>query len=294
MGSFHIGGREVVIKGKTAPKVELTPGVPSNIDPNETYAVEQMYAQYFVPSTVKCKYPLLLWHGAWLTGATYETTPDGREGWLNYFVKHGWPVYLSDAVERGRAGWAPFPDVFTGDPIFLTKENARARFRLEGSQFPMEAYDQFVKQAVPRWTTNNKATIAAYTQLVDKVCPCVILVHSQSGLFGAMVAEARPEKVKALVMVEPANGGANPAALKNVPILAVYGDFIDQDPRWSKIKAVVGKYYEAVRMAGGSVDIYELPKMGIKGNSHMVMMDKNSDQVAGVIQNWLTRRGLYN
>jgi hypothetical protein len=293
MGSFHVGGREVVIKGKTAPKVELTPGVPSNIDPNGTYEVEQMYAQYFIPSALRGKYPLLLWHGAWLTGATYETTPDGREGWLNYFVKHGWTTYLSDAVERGRAGWAPFPDVFTADPIFLTRENARVRFRLEGSQFPMEAYDQFVKQAVPRWTTNNKATIEAYTRLVDKVCPCVVLVHSQSGLFGAMVAEARPEKIKALVMVEPANGGANAAALKNVPVLAVYGDFIEQDERWSKIKAVVGKYYDAVRAAGGSVDVDELPKMGIKGNSHMVMMDKNSDQVAGVIQEWFVKKGLF-
>ena len=42
----------------------------------------------------------VLWHGAWLTGATWETTPDGREGWLNYFLKQGWAMYNSDAVER--------------------------------------------------------------------------------------------------------------------------------------------------------------------------------------------------
>jgi pimeloyl-ACP methyl ester carboxylesterase len=309
MGSFHIGGRDVEIRGKTpVTGLQLTPGVPADVDPNGTYNVEQMYVQYFIPSQQKGSYPLLLWHGAWLTGATYETTPDGREGWANYFLKHGWPVYLSDAVERGRAGWAMFPDVYTSDPLFLTKENAFARFRigvaydadpakrelLDGNQFPQQAYDQFAKQAVPRWTTNNKPTIAAYIAEVDKVCPCVILVHSQSGLFGAAVAEARPDKVKGLIMVEPANGGdiKNAALLKNTPILAVYGDYIEQDPRWSKIKAAIVPYYDAIRAAGGSVDVLDLPKAGQHGNSHMIMMDKNSDQVAGLIQDWLARKGL--
>jgi len=312
MGSFHIGGRDVEIRGKTSPDVTLTPGVPSNIDVNGAYAVEQMYVQYFIPSRVRGRYPFLLWHGAWLTGATYETTPDGREGWLHYFLKRGWAMYNSDAVERGRAGWAPYPDVFKGEPIWLTKENAFERFRigqgpgsynpdpakrkiLPGNLFPVEAYDQFVKQAVPRWTTNYPATIAAYVEEVDKVCPCVVLVHSQSGLFGATVAEMRPDKVKALVMVEPANGGDEKKAgnLKNTPVLAVYGDYIEQDPRWSKIREVGLRYFDAVRAGGGTVDVVDLPKAGIKGNSHMIMMDKNSDQVAGLIQKWLADKGLY-
>jgi len=288
MGSFHIGGREAVIQGKPLPKLEFTPGVAANVDPNGTYAVEQMYVQYFIPTNAR-RLPLLLWHGAWLTAATYETTPDGREGWLNYFLKHGWPVYASDAVERGRAGWAPYPDIYTSEPLFLTKENAFARFRLAHSQFPLEASDQFLKQAVPRWTSNNAATIAAYVELVDKVCPCVVLVHSQSGLFGASVAEMRPDKVKALIMVEPANGGdlKKAANLKNTPVLAIFGDGIDQDPRWSQIREVDQRYFEAVRAAGGSVDVIDLPRAGIRGNSHMIMMDKNSDEVAGLIEKWL-------
>src|SRR5579862_1294820 len=123
MGSFHVGGRDVEIRNKPVPGVELTPGVPGNVDPNGIYSVEQMYVQYFVPRSERGKMPLLMWHGAWLTGATYETTPDGREGWLNFFLKRGWTVYNSDAMERGRSGWAPYPDVFGGEPIWLTKEN---------------------------------------------------------------------------------------------------------------------------------------------------------------------------
>jgi len=148
---------------------------------------------------------------------------------------------------------------------------------------------------VPRWTTNDVATVAAYVALVDKVCPCVVLVHSQSGQFGAAVAEQRPDKVKALIMVEPSNGGkvSQAANLKNTPVLAVWGDFVDQDPRWTRNRNVANAYFDAVRAGGGSVDTIDLPKQGIHGNSHMVMMDKNSDQVAGLIQKWLADKNLY-
>jgi hypothetical protein len=310
MGSFHVGGRELTISGKPVKEVTFAPGgVPAKVDPNGVYQVEQMYVQYFIPQNKRGALPLLMWHGGGLTGVTYETTPDGREGWLNYFIKKGWSVYNSDAVERGRAGWT---DSFKGDPVFLTKENPFERFRIgtgpgsynkdpakmkaqPGSQFPLEGYDNFTKQGVPRWTTTDDAIIAAYTELVDKVCPCVVLVHSQAGQFGQKVAQARPDKIKALVLVEPAGLGDPQltANLKNVPILTVYGDYIEQDSRWPTIRANQIKQLEAVRAAGGSYQVVNLPQIGIKGNSHMMMMDKNNLQVADVIQDWLEKQGLY-
>lgn len=313
MGSFHIGGREVVISGKPVKEVVFTPGgVPAKVDPNGVYQVEQMYVQYFIPQNQRGALPLLMWHGGGLSGVTYETTPDGREGWLNYFIKKGWAVYNSDAVERGRSGWAMYPDVFKSEPVFLTKENPFERFRigagpgsynkdpkkmklLPGSQFPVEGYDNFTKQGVPRWTTTDGPIIAAYTELVDKVCPCVVLIHSQSGQFGLKVAQARPDKVKALVLVEPAGLGdpKQMDRLKSVPLLAIYGDYIEQDPRWPKIRAAGIQFLEGVRKTGGSYEVVDLPKIGIRGNSHMIMMDRNSDQVAGVIQAWLEKQGLY-
>jgi hypothetical protein len=51
-------------------------------------------------------------------------------------------------------------------------------------------------------------------------------------------------------------------------------------------------YGEAVRAAGGKVDVVNLPDVGIKGNSHMLMMDKNNAQVADLINKWLTDKGL--
>jgi len=47
-----------------------------------------------------------------------------------------------------------------------------------------------------------------------------------------------------------------------------------------------------VRAAGGSVDVVDLPAAGIKGNSHMLMMDKNNGEIADLIQKWLSDKGL--
>jgi hypothetical protein len=308
-GSFHVGGRLAEIRGQAVREVMFTPGgVPAKIDPNGKYLVESMYVQYFTPAHIKAKVPMLLWHGGGLTGVTYETTPDGREGWSHFFIRQGWKTYVSDAVERGRSGWAS-PDVWPSSPQFLPIENPWPRFRmgakpwsddpkqreeLPGNQFPAEGYLNFMKQVVPRWTTTDEVTIKAYTELVDKVCPCVVLVHSQAGQFGQKVAQARPDLVKALVLIEPAGFGdpAQASALKNTPILTIYGDHIEQDSRWPALRQTQMKLNELYRQAGAQVDVINLPEVGIKGNSHMLMMDRNNQQIAQLIQDWLKGKGL--
>jgi pimeloyl-ACP methyl ester carboxylesterase len=97
-----------------------------------------------------------------------------------------------------------------------------------------------------------------------------------------------------LIAVEPAAVG-DPAkidALKNIPTLIIYGDYIDRDSRWPKMRAAGVAFADGIKAAGGSVDVIDLPQAGIKGNSHMIMMDKNNAEVAGLIQGWLERKGL--
>jgi hypothetical protein len=52
------------------------------------------------------------------------------------------------------------------------------------------------------------------------------------------------------------------------------------------------KWGQAITAAGGKVDTFELPKMGIKGNTHMMMMDRNSDDVARLVNDWIEKQGL--
>lgn len=309
-GSFHVGGQEVEISGK--PVIEYTPtvgGAPLRIDPNGTYMVGQMYAQFMVPQPVRGTVPLMLWHGAYLTGVTYETTPDGREGWQHFFLRRGWTTYVTDAVERGRSGAAMTPDIF-GLAIHLPTSNPWERFRigdgagshgrgtvLEGNQFPTEPeqYRAFMRQVVARYLGTDEYVIAAYVALLERVGPSVVIAHSQGGAFAWQVAQRRPDLFRALVLVEPAGTGiADQAArLKDVPTMLMYGDYVEGDPRWSVIRRNARRFADAVRAAGGTVDDVDLPARGIRGNSHMIMMDRNSDAVAAVIQEWLAARGLW-
>lgn len=311
MGSFHIGGRIAEVTGKEVRMIVRQPGGPqTKYDPNGQFMVEQMYVQYFLPQNRKGKYPLLMWHGGGLTGVTYESTPDGREGWLNMFVRKGWDTYVSDAVERGRSGFAS-PDVWPSEPTFLNYQDPYERFRIgqgegswnadpqkrkpiPGTQFPVEAYENYMKQSVPRWLSTDDAIIAGYVALVDKICPCVVLMHSQGGAFGFKVAEKRPDKFKAIIAVESATAGivANAPKLKDVPVLMVFGDHVDEHPRWATFKKIDLAYGDAIRAAGGKVDVVHLPEVGIKGNSHMMMQDKNNGEIAELIQKWMVDRKL--
>jgi pimeloyl-ACP methyl ester carboxylesterase len=312
IGSFHIGGQAVTLQGLPIKELVYTAGgPPTKMDPNGDFHTGQMYVQYIRLTNPKARYPLLLWHGGGLTGVTWETKPDGQPGWQMYFVNAGHDVYVSDAVERGRASWSRYPEVYTGEPVFRTKKEAWEAFRIgpdgsyatdpaarkahPGQRFPLAAFDLFAMQSVPRWVSNVAKTQAAYNALVAKVCPCVIVVHSQGGNFGFNAALAAPDKVKGLIAVEPSGAPpdtANLAAVKDVPQLIVWGDFVAQSELWTKLIQASTNYHKALAAMGGRVDWVSLPDKGIKGNGHMLMMDTNSDQVAEFIQKWMTDRDL--
>lgn len=165
-----------------------------------------------------------------------------------------------------------------------------------GAQFPLGAYDQFAKQFVPRWATNNAPTQVAYDALVQKVCPCMILVHSQGSTFAFEAARKAPQLVKAVVAVEPSGAldvtKADISGLKAVPHLFVWGDNLEKNATWQTIAPTLRKFADAVKAQGGVADTMDLPALGIRGNSHMLMMDKNSDQIAGLINQWMSKQGL--
>jgi len=312
VGSFHVGGRPVAIAGRPVSEQVLTAGgAPHGVDPNGEIWVEQLYVQYLLPSEQRARHPLLLWHGGGLTGVTWETKPDGAPGWQQYFVRAGHPVYVSDAVERGRASWAPYQEVFAGTPFLRTKREAWELFRigapgsyaadparraaLPGSKFPLAAFDRFAMQFVPRWASNDAATQRAYDGLVQQVGDCVLIVHSQSGNFGLRAALAAPDKVKGVIALEPS--GAPPpgpalAALKDVPVLIVWGDFVETNPIWRHQQPASRAFADDLAARGGRVEWLDLPARGIAGNSHMIMMDTNSDAIAALVQDWMTRHGL--
>ncbi len=168
-----------------------------------------------------------------------QTKPDGAPGWQSFFLKAGHNVYVSDAVERGRASWARYPEIYKSEPMFRSKRETWELFRIgatgsyhrdpakrvanPGQQFPATAFDQFTMQCVSRWLDNDVATEVAYDALIAKVGPCVILCHSQCGNFGLRSALRNSHLVRAVVAVEPsgapATGDPGLARLKSMPQL---------------------------------------------------------------------------
>jgi pimeloyl-ACP methyl ester carboxylesterase len=311
IGSFHVGGRTATIEGLPTREIVFSPGAPPlRINPNGQFQVEQMYVQFVRLAEPRARFPLLMWHGGGLTGATWETTPDGRPGWQMFFLRQGHDVYVSDAMERGRSGWARFPEIFAGEPVVRTLGEGFGLFRVgpaegwnldpaqrrpfPGTKFPVAHWDQFGKQSVPRWVTTDAAIQRAYDAYVQQSCPCVLMVHSQGANFGFTAALNAPHKVRAVIAVEPSGAppaGADAAKLKEIPHLVVWGDYMDQ-PFWQRIRPNIERWQSAIREAGGTADTLDLPARGVPGNSHMLMMDTNSDEVAGLVQAWIAAKGL--
>jgi pimeloyl-ACP methyl ester carboxylesterase len=66
--------------------------------------IGQLYAEFQIPQKLTHLYPIVMIHGGSQTGTNFTGTPDGREGWAQYFLRRGYAVYVVDQVARGRAG----------------------------------------------------------------------------------------------------------------------------------------------------------------------------------------------
>lgn len=273
--------------------------------------VNQMYVQYMVPQDEKSgAYPVVMMHGSGHTGKTYETTPDGRMGWAEYFVRQGFPVYVVDQVGRARSSFDPtlinqevvestsssglIPS--EGLPRF-TYERAWEVFRFgpepdewyPESQFPREAIDQYMAQLVPNTETtlpNSTESVDGLEALLEQIGPAIVMVHSQSGGYGLGIATRRPDLVAALIDVE-GRSGCTPRTpeqtetMTQVPFLTVIGDYDYPNEPFCR-EAV-----EEINAAGGNAFHGVLPEQGFVGNSHMLMMDKNNLEIADWILTWV-------
>jgi hypothetical protein len=95
-GSFTVGGTVTTAPGTFDPLKPLQPA-------GQTFHGDHLYTFYQVPVSPR-KYPIVMWHGAGQLAKTWETTPDGREGFQNIFLRRRFATYLIDQPRRGNAG----------------------------------------------------------------------------------------------------------------------------------------------------------------------------------------------
>ncbi len=194
----------------------------------------QMYVEYQIPKDVKHPFPLVLIHGGAQTGVNFKGTPDGREGWGTYFLRKGYAVYTVDQVGRGRSPAVnPLPPLaeMYGTPFgrptnvlsrmqnwtrleaYNLWPNAHLHTQWPGRGMPGDpAFDNFFASQIqsrldPLGLATQRDAQQGGAALLDKIGPAIIVTHSQSGTFGFLIADARPDLVKAVVTIE---GGGTP------------------------------------------------------------------------------------
>ena len=265
-GSFFAGGSVITQKGKYDTTNPMS-------HEGQTFHGDHVYVSYQKPTNPN-KYPLVFLHGAGQSGKTWETTPDGREGFGTVFLRRGFSVYIVDQPRRGRAGNSTVDEniqVQPNDQFWF--ENFRMGIYpnlFEGSQFPgdAESLNQFMRQITPNTGAYDLEVISlGMSAVFDRIGEGVLITHSQGGGPGWQTA-LKNSKVKAIVSFEPgtefvfpanempsvptpANDAANISlsqpidlerfmALTRIPIMIIYGDNIPTDSkhwafnRWSE------------------------------------------------------------
>lgn len=305
MGSYTVGGRPVTVEGAGKRKVALSAGLELEYDPNGRYWIEQAYVQFFVPQQRVTDLPLVLIHGGGLTGSAWETTPDGRPGWLHDFLAAGVEVHVVDNVERGRAGFCALEGEWEGAPIVRSEQEAWVLYRIgddsdyeskipyHGQCFPVASLDDLTRRTVPRWPGTVHAQRRALRALVERIGPCMLVGHSQGGGFAIELASARPDLVRATIALEPHGdfSSIGPVPLGGRPLLGVSGDFLERNALWRDLDAKAAGALDAWQSAGGTARALRLGEHGLPGHSHMMMMDLGSEHIAALILAWLADMG---
>ena len=305
-GSFFVGGesKTVSLPGRD-PKAPVVPG---------QVTINQMYVQYQIPPAGPRHVPVVMVHGCCLSSKTWETTPDGRMGWNEYFVRKNRSVYLADQASRARSGFdastiegvkagtlpsSELPSIFAA-----THQTAWSIFRFGPSfnkpfpdeQFPVDAADELYKQMIPDLNStlpSPNPTWKGMAALALQLKGAVLIGHSESGFFPEQAALIDPSGIKANISIEmpcPALTPEQISTLAKIPTLIVFGDHLADVPGiWGSAFDGCQEFVKRMKAAGSDAEMMHLPEMGIKGNSHMLMQDRNNLQIADLILAWIDK-----
>ncbi|MFM7145480.1 MAG: hypothetical protein ACKOW5_04005, partial [Actinomycetales bacterium] len=145
----------------------------------------------------------------------------------------------------------------------------------------------------------NDLTAASLEALLAKIGPSVIVLHSAAGTAGFAVAQLDPALVKAVVAIEttkcPKDSASGVSPLAGMPFLGIWGDHITRKSpggHWDRRQSYQQMANSIKRTGRAPADVVSLPDIGIRGNSHMMMQDRNNADVLGLITQWLKSNGV--
>lgn len=323
-GSFAVGGKIL----KQGGNFTLTNALAAE---GQTFHGDHAAVFYQIPQKAN-KWPLVFLHGAGQSKRTWESTPDGREGFQNLFLRKHFSVYLVDQPRRAAAGRSTIPTTIkpTADEYFWFSQFRLGNYPefFENVQFPRDeaSLEQFYRQMTPN-TGDFDATVVsdALSALINKIQGAILVTHSQGGGPGWMTA-IKNNHVKGIVAYEPYSGFVFPEneapepinstglfgplkaqeisktdflKLTKIPIVLYYGDNIAEHPSdiWNKDHWRAGlematKFVALINQYGGNAQLIHFPKIGIYGNTHFPFTDLNNERIAEELSNWILNNQL--
>jgi hypothetical protein len=292
VSAFHLGGSEISVAGS---------GVDANLA-DVTY-VGQVSVIAVLPDRPTGRAPIVMLPGFGIAVTSYLETPDSREGWAMDAIRRGHPVYLVEPALSARAGISP------DQSIRLFSWGSRNVWRRWGigeqypvpfddGQFPVEYWNDVVKSfaqiqvgdatARAMIAVQNDDTVAGVKALLERIGPSILLVHSASGTPGFEVARKNSAAVLAVVNVEPV--GCPTQQLEQwegIPVLSVFGDHMEVRPQMPPRQDNCQTTVDYLQAHGTAAEMFALPQMGIRGNSHLMMDEMNSSELMAMILDWL-------
>jgi pimeloyl-ACP methyl ester carboxylesterase len=294
---------------------------PAGTAPRNGHAIEgQMYVGFQLPAEKRHPYPLVLVHGGGGQATDWMGTPDGRDGWLDYFLAAGFDVYFVDRPAHGRSPNHRGYGEQLGAPPTLEQI---AGFTAGSRQYPGggAALSAEVKQhtasSEPGPTVANEILKENFAELLDRIGPAILITHSAGGPSGWLAMEARPDKVKAVLAIEPAMGITEFLAplITFQPALAPGGRIetvelpperpglapcrLQPEGKVRKVPAYAGKpvlfvvaplssmfaptvhcSVQTLNQLGASAKLARLEDHGLEGNAHFMNEELNNGEIA--------------
>jgi pimeloyl-ACP methyl ester carboxylesterase len=269
--------------------------------PYGTIHVGQMFVQYFAPAEQRHPLPVILVHGGGGQMVHYMGL-GGMSGWAHHFIQSGYKVYLVDRPGHGRSPYHPDALGEIGPLVtydLLTRDTVTSA-RTPNKQWPGtsgDVGDPLVDQLVAAANSAPRDAQLAQSlwkmsggELVERVGPCILMTHSAGGPFGWLVANEKPNLVKAVVSFEGATaplvgpGGAAGTPLPNLKGMPIMYLLSERGGRPGK------PILDALLQSGARAEVIDLKERSILGNSHFAMFENNRRQVFDVIKGWIEQR----
>jgi len=179
--------------------------------PTTGHAIEgQMYVGFQLPARKRHPYPLVLVHGGGGQATDWMGTPDGRDGWLDYFLAAGFDVYFVDRPAHGRSPNTRAYGEQLGAPP--TTEFIANVFTKQSKQYPggggadSREVAMHTASSEPGPTASNAILKENLAELLDRIGPAIMVTHSAGGAAGWLAMAARPQLVKGVLAIEPVMG----------------------------------------------------------------------------------------